>query len=127
MDASSVATWEEQLSNKSELDLFKYLEECWNLEDICGDKTIAYFVDFVYANVSDERPDLVLDDIHYPNLLLEFLHKLLSPEEDIDKDSIYCKCSTCEATLGLEDNKYRGLELDDGVRLCNSCRTPEST
>lgn len=126
MDASSVATWNEQLSNKSEFALFQYIEETYELPTICGDKTIADFIDFVEININPDRPDLVLDDIHYPNLLLEFLHKL-SPDENIDKDSIYCKCSTCEATLGLEDNKYRGLELDDGVRLCNTCRTPEST
>jgi hypothetical protein len=77
------------------------------------------------VSINPDRPDLVLDDIHYPNLLIEFLHKL-SPDENIDKDSIYCKCSTCEATLGLEDNKYRGVELGEGVRLCNTCRTPES-
>lgn len=122
MDSSKVATWEEQLSNKNELELFNYIEETYDLSTICGDKTIADFIDFIEVSINPDRPDLVLDDIHYPNLLLEFLHKL-SPDENIDKDSIYCKCSTCEATLGLEDNKYRGVELGEGVRLCNSCKT----
>ena len=118
MDSSSVATWEEQLCNNSELELFKHMEDCWELVDICGDKTIADFVDFVIANVKPDRPDLVREDhIFYPNLLLEFLHKL-SPDENIDKDSIFCKCTNCEATLGDEDNMFRGHE-----GLCNTCHT----
>jgi hypothetical protein len=125
MDSSNVATWEEQLSNNSELDLFHYMEETYELPTICGDKTIADFVDFVYTNVAPDKPDLIREDhIFYPNLLLEFLHKM-SPDENIDKDSIYCKCSTCEATLDDEDNMFRGY--GEGVRLCKTCHTePES-
>ena len=122
MDATSVVSWEEKLSNKNELALFQHLDECWELEDICGDGTIADFYNFVYANVKDDRPDLVSDDkIHYPNLLMEFLHKF-KPEETIDEESLYLKCTICEANLSYEDECYNGDTNIIGTRLCNGCK-----
>ena len=122
VDTTSVVSWEEKLSNKNELALFQHLEECWELKDICGDGTIADFYNFVYANVKDDRPDLVSDDkIHYPNLLMEFLHKF-KPEETIDDESLYLKCTICEANLSYEDECYNGDTNMPGARVCKKCK-----